>query len=605
MKFKQKINLFFTKFELIKFYLLFVGIVIMGFLEVIGITSVVPFIAVVVSPELVYENIYLFQIYTFFNFQKVNDFIFFLGVALIVALLVSNAFQAFMTWCITYFTNAQGSRLAVRLLKKYLMQPYGFFLDRNTSDLGNNILFEVHRVTRGVFMQSVLVLSKLVMAFFIFLVLVFANPLIAFLGAIFFGGTYAIIFISVKQKLQNLGKATTKDNFELLKSGNEAMSGIKDIKLRGSENEFVSCFSLPSINIAKYMAKKTLITSLPRYLLEVVAFGGIVAIVITTLTINEGVFNSIIPLISLYVLASYRLMPAFQQIYTGISSIKFDFSAFENLVKEFSIQNNENQNQVNTSPVLFKEKLKIDKLDFTYDNSEIPVLNNLDLTIYPKTIVGIVGLTGSGKTTLVDIILGLLVPKSGEISSDGIKLNHSNRSAWQKNIGYVPQSIFLIDDTIIANIAFAVPNSDISIDRAIKAAKMANLDKFISTLPEQYNTVVGERGVRLSGGQRQRIGIARALYYNPEILVLDEATSSLDGITEEIIIDSITSLSNKITIIMIAHRLSTVKRCDVIHMMANGKVINSGSYHHLMTHSVEFRKMAKNSYITNKDKVTL
>lgn len=600
MKLKQKINIFFTKSELRKVYLLFVGIVIMGFLEVIGVAAVIPFIAVVISPELVFENIYLLQTYNLFNFQNVNNFTVFLGAALILTLLVSNGFQVFMTWCIAYFTNAQGSRLAVRLLKNYLMRPYSFFLDRNTSDLGNNILFEVHRVTRGVFMQSVIVLSKIIVVFFLFSVLIFVDPMIAFSAAIFLGSTYAIIFILVKNKLRNLGLATTKDNFALLKSGNEAMSGIKDIKLRGSENEFISRFSLPSINIANYTAKKTLISLLPRYLLEVVAFGGIVAIIITLLAINEGTVSSVIPVISLYLVASYRLMPAFQQIYIGFSAIKFDFPAFENLVKEFSIPNNENQNEVNGPPVLFKEKLQIDKLEFTYESSGIPVLNELDLTIYPKTTVGIVGLTGSGKTTLVDIILGLLTPKSGVISSDDIEINSSNRSAWQKNIGYVPQSIFLIDDTIIANIAFGVTNHEISIERAIKAAKMANLHEFISTLPEQYKTVVGERGVRLSGGQRQRIGIARALYYNPEILVLDEATSSLDGITEEIIIDTITSLSHKITIIMIAHRLSTVKSCDVIHMMNNGKVVNSGTYEHLMTHSAEFRKMSKNAYFLEK-----
>jgi len=228
-------------------------------------------------------------------------------------------------------------------------------------------------------------------------------------------------------------------------------------------------------------------------------------------------------------------------------------------------------------------------------HGEISVLNKLDLTIYPNTTVGLVGLTGSGKTTLVDIILGLLTTESGVILSDEVEIDSNNKSAWQKNIGYVPQSIFLIDDTIIANIAFAVPNEEISIEKAEKAAKMANLHEFITTLPDQYNTLVGERGVRLSGGQRQRIGIARALYYNPEILVLDEATSSLDGITEEIIIDAITSLSHKKTIIMIAHRLSTVKECDVIHLITNGKITDSGSYEHLMTHSDEFRRMAKNS----------
>ena len=408
---------------------------------------------------------------------------------------------------------------------------------------------------------------------------------------------YTLIFKLVKLKLYNLGLATTKDNFKLLKAVNEAMSGIKDIKLRGSEKEFINRFSLPSINIANYQAQKTLIAALPRYLLEIVAFGGIVAIIISLISINKGMISTIIPVISLYVMASYRLMPAFQQIYSGLSGIKFDLPAFENIVHEFSGSNVEKKEQVSDSdtPISFDEKLQINKLDFTYESSEIPVLNNLDLTIYPNTTVGLVGLTGSGKTTLVDIILGLLTPESGVILLDELEIDSNNKSAWQKNIGYVPQSIFLTDDTIIRNIAFAVPDDEISIEKAEKAAKMANLHEFITTLPKQYNTLVGERGIRLSGGQRQRIGIARALYYNPEILVLDEATSSLDGITEEIIIDAIKSLSHKKTIIMIAHRLSTVKECDVIHLINNGKIVDSGTYEHLMTHSDEFRRMAKNS----------
>ena len=595
MNLRQKINLIFTKSELKKLILLFVGILFMGLFEVVGVTTIVPFIAVVVSPELVYENIYLSQVYNFFNFQSVNRFIVFLGMLLISTLLISNGFQAFMTWCITYFTNMQGSRLAVRLLENYLMQPYSFFLVRNSSDLGKNILSEVQRVTGGVIMRSLQVLSKIIIVLSLFCLLIFVNPIIAISAAIFLGGIYGLIYISVKLRLHNIGLATTKDNFEIFKATNEAMSGIKDIKLHGSEKMFVNRFLFPSRKLASYSAQNTLIASLPRYLLEVVAFGGVIAIIISLIAMNKGMNSSIIPVISLYVMASYRLMPAFQQIYSGLSGIKFDLPAFENIVREFSESNVDKKEQVSDSetPILFNEKLQINKLDFTYESSEIPVLNKLDLTIYPNTTVGLVGLTGSGKTTLVDIILGLLTPKSGVILSDEVEIDSNNKSAWQKNIGYVPQSIFLTDDTIIRNIAFAVPDDEISIEKVEKAAKMANLHEFIITLPSQYNTLVGERGIRLSGGQRQRIGIARALYHNPKVLVLDEATSSLDGITENAIMDAIQNLSHKKTIIIIAHRLSTLIECDIIHMLANGKIIDSGTYTQLIKNNKEFRKMSK------------
>ena len=566
----------------------------MGLLEVIGVTTIVPFMAVVISPELVNENIYLSQAYNFFNFQSVDEFIVFLGVILISALLISNAFQALMTWAITYFTNMQAARLSVRLLESYLMQPYSFFLLRSSSDLGKNVLREVGRVTNGVIMQSLQVASKIIIVLFLFSLLIFVNPIIAISAAILLGGVYAVIFILAKLKLRNIGIATTKDNFALYKALNEALSGIKYIKLHGSEKIFVNRFLFPIVQIAKYQSTQILIGSLPRYLLEVIAFGGVVAIIISLIAINSGANSEVIPLISLYVMAGYRLLPAFQQIYSGVSTLKFNIPAFELLIHEFSNSSNEKNEQVNQPALPFREKLQIDKLNFTYEGSETQVLNKLDLTIYPNTTVGLVGLTGAGKTTLIDIILGLLTPESGVISLDGTEINNQNKLAWQKNLGYVAQSIYLTDDTIIANIAFAEPSDEISFEKAIEAAKMANLHEYITTLPDKYETLVGERGVRLSGGQRQRVGIARALYHNPKILVLDEATNALDNITENVIMDAIYNLSHKMTIILIAHRLSTVKECDVIHLMSNGKIINSGSYQELIKDNEEFKRMAKN-----------
>ncbi|SVE62223.1 uncharacterized protein METZ01_LOCUS515077, partial [marine metagenome] len=228
--------------------------------------------------------------------------------------------------------------------------------------------------------------------------------------------------------------------------------------------------------------------------------------------------------------------------------VKFNRPAFETLVRDFSSSMNEKVKQIKSAKIPFKDKFEISQLSFSYENSDTKTLDKLNLTVYPNTTVGIVGSTGAGKTTLIDLILGLLVPESGSISLDGVEINKHNISAWQNNIGYVPQSIYLTDDTIEANIAFAKSRDEINIDKAIKAAKMANLHEFITTLPEQFKTFVGERGVRLSGGQRQRIGIARALYHDPKVLVLDEATSSLDGITENAIMDAINNLSHKKTI---------------------------------------------------------
>ena len=593
MKIKQKINIIFTKSELKKLILLLIGILMMGLFEVIGVSAIVPFIAVVVSPELVFENTYLLKVYNYFNFQNVTNYIFFLGVFLISTILISNVYQAFMTWAITKFTNMQGHRLSVRLLENYLMQPYSFFLIRNTSDLGKNVLTEAGRVTGGFVLQSLMVLARLMVVLYLFILLVYVNPMIALSAIIFLGGIYALIYQFFKRRLHFKGLAVTQANFHRYKAANEAMSGIKDIKLQESEQEFVNRYFLPSKNIARYEAHRTLIGSLPRYFLEVIAFGGIVAIIISLISMNDGMNNSIFPIISLYVMAGYRLMPSFQQIYSGISDLRFYLPAFNNLVNELSNSDFVKKQQVTQTSILFSEKLEIKEVDFRYEGFETSVLKKLNLTISHNTTVGIVGSTGSGKTTLIDILLGLLTPISGVILLDGVAIDSKNKSAWQKNIGYVPQSIYLTDDTIIANIAFAIPTDEISLERAKKAAKMANLDEFIATLPDQYETIVGERGVRLSGGQRQRIGIARALYNDPKVLVLDEATSSLDGITEEVIIDAIKNLSHKKTIIMIAHRLTTVKECDIIHFMSKGKIVDSGTYEHLISTNDEFRRMAK------------
>jgi len=594
MTFKEKSIILFTKSELIRLIFIFIGILIMGFFEVVGVSSIVPFIAVITSPEVIHENIYLNWLYGFFDFQTEVNFILFLGICVILILLISNGYQAFMNSTIAYFTASIAHRLQVRLLEKYLMQPYSFFLARNTSDLGKNVLHEVSRVTNGFIMQLLIVTSKIIITFFLFSLLLFVNALVAITVTVVLGGAYWVIFKLVKQKLQKMGEKVFEHNFLFYRTTTEAMSGIKDIKLHSSEGEFLERVAVPSKKIQRYYAQKTIISFLPRYLFEVIAFGGIVAIIMSLISANTvGDAKTFMPVLTLYVMAGYRLMPALQTIYSGFTSIKFNHPSFEKLVLDFSSSTNEKVEKIKHDKIQFKDKLEINQLSFSYENSDIRTLDKLNMTVYSNTTVGIVGSTGSGKTTLIDLILGLLVPESGFISLDGIEINKHNISAWQNDIGYVPQSIYLTDDTIEANIAFAKSRDEINIDKAIKAAKMANLHEFITTLPDQYKTFVGERGIRLSGGQRQRIGIARALYHNPRVLVLDEATSSLDGITESAIMDAIKNLSHKKTIIMIAHRLSTVKGCDIIHFMSNGQIIESGTYQQLIESNEEFKRMAK------------
>jgi ATP-binding cassette, subfamily B, bacterial PglK len=593
MKVLGQIKTLFTKSEAIRLVFIFFGTLIMGVLEVIGVASIAPFIAVVTSPEIINENKYLAFAFQFSGADNNQQFIVFLGINVISLMVLSNFTQAFISWKIVSFSEMLNTRLSTKLLQKYLMRPYSFFLNKNTSDLGKNILSEVGRVTNGVIMQFMFLTSKLIISTFMLLFLVVINPKVAITIIFILGGAYLLIFTLVKERVYKIGLKATDATFASFKAANEAMSGIKDIKLKGAEEEFVNRFFEPTSLLASVRIQLNLVSSLPRYLLEIVAFGGIILLIIFVILTTQN-SNNLIALISIYALAGYRLMPALQQIYSAMTSIKYNSHSLENLSIDFTNPIPARIEFESTDSIRFNKKLKVNQISFSYEGSENLVLNKIELSIYPNTKVGIVGETGSGKSTLVDIMLGLIEPDSGFISIDGVAINEQNISVWQKYIGYVPQSIYLTDDTIAANIAFGCPNNDINLKKVKRAAELANLDKFINTLPEKYKTSVGERGVRLSGGQKQRVVIARALYNDPQVIFMDEATSSLDGITESAIMEAIHNLSKEKTIIMIAHRLSSIREFDVIHYVKNGQVIDSGSFDDLMTKNKEFQRLANN-----------
>ena len=592
MKIWQKINIIFLKSELKKVLLVFFGLILVGLLEVAGVSSIAPFMAVIASPDIIHENKYLEIAYQFSQAPNDNIFIIYLGVFSISVLLIANFVNAFMVWQINYFSYLQTHRVSVRLMRGYLHRPYSFYLDQNTSELSKNILNEINRSIGGTVLPALTVLSKLIVTVFIFILLVYIDPIIASFTTIILGSAYWLIYRFVRSRLNNIGVGANETNFQMYKTANEAMSGIKDIKLRGIEEEFVGRFNNPSQRFNTYLAQKTIMAVLPRYLLEVVAFSGIISVMIFFVSTGYTT-TEILPIVSLYAMAGFRLLPAVQQIYSGITNFKFNLPALEKLYSDLSKAPVSAYEINNQEPMVLSEDLEVNSLSYSYSNSKSLVLNKLNLKINANTTIGIVGSTGSGKTTLIDLLLGLLSPNSGSISVDGVEINDNNIRAWQQIVGYVPQSIYLNDDSIERNIAFAVPKNQVDKKLIKQVAKMANLDSFVESLPEKYNTVVGERGVRLSGGQRQRIGIARALYHSPSVIFLDEATSSLDGITENVIMEAIQNLSHKKTIVMVAHRLSTLKECDIIHMMHNGKIVDSGTYQQLIDSNQDFKKMAK------------
>jgi len=341
------------------------------------------------------------------------------------------------------------------------------------------------------------------------------------------------------------------------------------------------------------MASSSVIAQLPRFVLEAVAFGGIMLLILYQMK-QTGSFNNAIPVISLYAFAGYRLMPALQQIYGSFSKFDFIIPSINKIHSDFVdlkiLSSNLEKGSISLKNILYLENVSYD-----YPNSSRPALKNINLTIPVNTTVGLIGATGSGKTTTVDIILGLLEPRKGKIKVDEKIITKQNTRDWQRSIGYVPQFIYLSDNSVAANIALGVEPKDINLEAVEKASKIANLHEFIlNELPEQYQTMIGERGVRLSGGQRQRIGIARALYHNPKILILDEATNALDNVTEQAVMDAVNNLSKYLTIILIAHRLNTVRRCDKIYLFDKGEIKSEGTFEELTKVNENFRKNVNN-----------
>jgi len=595
----QRVLSLFTPSERKQIYWLLLSILIMGLLETTGIASIMPFMAIITNPEAIQKNWLLLGIYNYFGFSDNSQFISMVGIVVLLILLISNGFSAFTTWRLMRFVYLCGHNLSSRLFGKYLYNEYSFFLNHNSSDLIKNITTEVHRVVVGVLTPFMQIISKIVISVCILALLIAMEPLLAMLIFLVCGGSYAVVFLLSKKKLSLNGKISTSAQGQRFKVVGEGFGGIKDLKLLGREGEYLKRYIGPSSAFASSESTNQVIGLLPKYALETIVFGGMLLVILYLTEIKQTTAQTL-PLLGLYAFAGYRLMPAFNQIFHGLSNIRYHAAAL-NLIYDHINQSPKPETstpgtfiETNPSEMRFSKSIKLNDITFSYSESSPVIINRLNLIVEANTTIAFVGKTGSGKTTLVDIILGLLPLNSGEIYIDSTKLNEHNLRSWQKNIGYVPQHIYIADDTITRNIAFGVPEEEINQRAVCNAARIANIDDFVTKeLSQGYETVLGERGVRLSGGQRQRIGIARAIYHDPKVLILDEATSSLDGLTENVIMDAIHRLAHKKTIILIAHRLTTVTECDAIHVLEDGKIIASGRYQELITSCERFREMTK------------
>jgi len=576
----KKLLYFLTPQERKQTGLLLIMILIMALLDTIGVASILPLIAVLSNPSVIETNIILskiFQASSIFGVETNQQFLFFLGLLVFVLLVTSLVFKAFTSYLQVRFIEMRLYTVGKRLVEGYLQQPYSWFLNRNSADLGKTILSEVSQVIAGGIGPFLELIARGLIVILLIALLIIIDPKLAVIVGITLGLAYWIIYSLVRGYLNRVGGERLKNNELRFRSISEAFGAAKEVKVGGLEKIYVKRFSDPAERFAKINSSFAIITSLPRFFLEAIAFGGILIIILYLMTKTDN-FNNVLPIISLYVFAGYRLMPAIQQVYASITQLTFVGPSIDKLyddVKNFE-QINLNQDK---GIILLKENITLKNVFYNYPNTSRTTIKDINLNIPAKTTVGLVGATGSGKTTTVDIILGLLEVQKGTLEVDGQIITKQNSRAWQRSIGYVPQHIFLSDDTIAANIAFGTEPNNFDQVSVEKASKIANLHKFVTDeLPEQYQTIIGERGIRLSGGQRQRIGIARALYHNPQVLILDEATSSLDNETEKAVMDAVNNIGKDITIILIAHRLNTVKNCDIIFKIDNGRLVDQGTF---------------------------
>jgi ABC-type bacteriocin/lantibiotic exporter with double-glycine peptidase domain len=569
---------------------IFFIVLFITFLEIAGIGSIFPFVAILSNPEIIETNNqinFLFKFSAILGIETKREFIVLSGSIFFLILLMTLTLRAATTYLQVHFSSICQYNLSKRLIEGYLNKPYIWFLNRNITELGKNILTEVGTLVGNGLAPLINILVQSILVIFILTLLIYVQNELAIFSGLTLFFFYFIVYKFFFNTLKKASESRYKSNQSRFVAVNEALSAVKEIKLASLEKIYIDRFANPAKTYASDQAILQVIGKLPRYAIEAFTFGSIILAIFISTNINAN-FIDTLPTLALYILAGYRLLPALQQIYLSITQLRSTATVidavFEDLTKLEKLKIKKNNNDIT-----FNKKLILKNINFQYPDASRMTLKNINLIIPAFSKIGFVGHTGCGKTTIVDIILGLLNPKSGNLQVDGKLINKKNIKSWQSLMGYVPQNIYLANDTITSNIAFGESLKNINYKRVETVAKIANLHEFImKELNLGYQTIVGDRGVRLSGGQRQRIGIARGLYHDPKILVLDEATNALDNNTEKLVMNSIFNISNKKTLICISHRLNTLKKCDKIFLINKGKIEDQGTYEQLSKNSSFF-----------------
>ena len=560
--------------------------------EVVSLGAVLPFLGILVAPDLVFNHPIVADMAVAWGITSADQLVLPLTVAFAAAALMAGAIRMLLLGASTRLATAGGADLSIEVYRHTLYQPYRVHVARNSSEVISGITNKVNSVVFLVLMPLLTLVSSIVLLIFITITLITIDSMVASVAAIGLGVSYALITWISRRQLHRNSQRIAYEQTQVIKALQEGLGGIRDVLLDGTQPVYCDIYRQADHPLRRAQGDNVFIGQSPRYVMEALGM-VLIAALAYALSRQAGGIATALPVLGVLALGAQRLLPALQQIFYAWASIAGSHAALADTIALLDQPLPPELLQPAPAPLLIQESIRYDAVRFRYTSDGPWVLDELNLTIPKGARVGFVGSTGSGKSTTLDLLMGLLRPTEGEILVDGQPIGGNRLRAWQRSIAHVPQNIYLADTTLAENIAFGVPPDTIDLDRVRQSARQAQIADFIESSLEGYQACVGERGIRLSGGQRQRIGIARALYKEASVLVFDEATSALDNATEQSVMDAIEGLSSDLTILLIAHRLSTVRRCDIIVELEQGRVSAQGTYEQLLERSPNFRKMAE------------
>ncbi len=566
--------------------------VVASFAEILSIGAVLPFLTVLTAPEKIIKHPVTQQLIHTLNFStqhstlSTKDLLFVLTIAFVIATLLSGGMRLLLLWTSTRLSFATGADLSISIYRRTLYQPYATHVARNSSEIINGISTKANGVIYNIIVPIATLISSSIMLIAILLALLSVEPIIALSAFGGFGMIYAVIIKLTQKKQLTNSQCMARESTQVIKSLQEGLGGIRDVLIDGSQSTYCQIYSNADQPLRRAQGNSSFISTSPRYIIEPLGMVLIATLAYILANQPDGISKAI-PVLGALALGAQRLLPVLQQAYSSLSSIQGGQASLQDTLDLLDQPLPDYVDKPAATPIPFNQKINLKNLSFRYSTKTPLVLNNLNLTIPKGSRIGFIGVTGSGKSTLLDIIMGLLQPTEGTVQIDNEPITKSNHRAWQAHIAHVPQAIFLADSTIEENIAFGIPKNKIDLKRVKQAAEQAQIADIIETWPKKYKTYVGERGIRISGGQRQRIGIARALYKQANVIIFDEATSALDNETEHAVMQSIETLGQDLTILIIAHRLTTLKECTQIIELGESGIKRIGNYQEIINNVIK------------------